>query len=358
LPAKSHDLFKVRKRLGADCFFCKTTPTWLWRLGSLQNQLVEMQTTTSAQSQGQSVPRLRFTYNSQARRVRKLVETFVANEWILTQDRRFLYNGWNLIAEFEMKPNATALTLHASYARGLDLSGRAQGAGGVGALLFVRSQNTASATATAITTAPTHDGYSNITAYGNLTNGQVIQHFEYDAFGNELSLDSQLSSSTSTAPSFRFSTKYTDPETNLLYYGYRYYAPELGRWMERDLIEEMGGLNLYGMVNNTVPNSTDYLGKFNLFESDSTGGCEEPYASVCTPLCQAQGYVLGVCKSEITKGIDCNLGSRKDYRKWIAVWIAVDRYCMCLGSASGAGGFNPAGFKMINPDGPGWGGRL
>jgi hypothetical protein len=35
-----------------------------------------------------------------------------------------------------MKPNATALTLHASYAWGLDLSGSAQGAGGVGGLLF------------------------------------------------------------------------------------------------------------------------------------------------------------------------------------------------------------------------------
>ena len=30
---------------------------------------------------------------------------------------------------------------------------------------------------------------------------------------------------------FRFSTKYQDDETDLLYYGYRYYSASTGRWM-------------------------------------------------------------------------------------------------------------------------------
>lgn len=33
---------------------------------------------------------------------------------------------------------------------------------------------------------------------------------------------------------FRFSTKYQDQETGLLYYGYRYYQPQTGRWLSRD----------------------------------------------------------------------------------------------------------------------------
>ena len=37
------------------------------------------------------------------------------------------------------------------------------------------------------------------------------------------------------------STKYTDSETGLLYYGYRYYQPESGRWSSRDPIGEVGG---------------------------------------------------------------------------------------------------------------------
>ena len=52
---------------------------------------------------------------------------------------------------------------------------------------------------------------------------------------------------------YRFSTKYFDSEIELYYYGYRYYSPELGRWISRDSIEERGGLNLYaGNRNNFI----------------------------------------------------------------------------------------------------------
>jgi RHS repeat-associated protein len=59
---------------------------------------------------------------------------------------------------------------------------------------------------------------------------------------------------------FRFSTKYTDSETGLLYYGFRYYNPSTGRWLSRDPIEEEGGFNLYGMVENDPLNRVDLLG--------------------------------------------------------------------------------------------------
>jgi RHS repeat-associated protein len=108
--------------------------------------------------------------------------------------------------------------------------------------------------------APCYDGSGNITAYIDLASGQVTQRLEYDAFGNELSLDSQLSSSTSTAPSFRFSTKYTDQKTNLLYYGYRYLSPELGRWLSRDPIGERGGVNVNTFSNADMLNRVDGLG--------------------------------------------------------------------------------------------------
>ncbi|MDD4406128.1 MAG: RHS repeat-associated core domain-containing protein [Parabacteroides sp.] len=59
---------------------------------------------------------------------------------------------------------------------------------------------------------------------------------------------------------FQFSTKYTDSETDLVYYGYRYYSPALGRWLSRDPIEEQGGLNLYAFVNNDPVNKVDIGG--------------------------------------------------------------------------------------------------
>ena len=46
----------------------------------------------------------------------------------------------------------------------------------------------------------------------------------------------------------------------LYYYGYRYYDPETGGWLNRDPIEERGGVNLYGFVFNSPYNGIDRLG--------------------------------------------------------------------------------------------------
>jgi hypothetical protein len=46
-----------------------------------------------------------------------------------------------------------------------------------------------------------------------------------------------------------------------VYYNYRYYSPELGRWTKRDSIEESGGLNLYGFVGNDPVGRWDVWGK-------------------------------------------------------------------------------------------------
>ena len=84
----------------------------------------------------------------------------------------------------------------------------------------------------------------------------VVIH-SYDAFGNLLATDN---SQLATLLSFRFSTKYLDPETGFYYYGYRYYDPDLGRWLTRDPLEEQGGLNLYGFCGNDAVNRWDKLG--------------------------------------------------------------------------------------------------
>jgi RHS repeat-associated protein len=60
---------------------------------------------------------------------------------------------------------------------------------------------------------------------------------------------------------FRFSTKYQDDESDLLYYGYRYYNASTGRWLSRDPIDESGGLNLYGFVKNACTQYYDLLGR-------------------------------------------------------------------------------------------------
>jgi RHS repeat-associated protein len=42
----------------------------------------------------------------------------------------------------------------------------------------------------------------------------------------------------------------TEIASGVHYYGYRYYNPEIGRWINRDPIEEEGGVNLFRFVDN------------------------------------------------------------------------------------------------------------
>ena len=67
--------------------------------------------------------------------------------------------------------------------------------------------------------------------------GDVRSKFTYDPFGATLIT---LVMNISGLP-FRFSTKVTDDETGLLYYGFSYYNPEAGRCLNRDPIKEKVG---------------------------------------------------------------------------------------------------------------------
>ena len=68
---------------------------------------------------------------------------------------------------------------------------------------------------------------------------------------------------------FRFSTKYQDDESELLYYGYRFYNAATGRWLNRDPIGEAGGIHLYQFVKNQPSGWIDPLGLCN------QGGCPD-----------------------------------------------------------------------------------
>ena len=58
----------------------------------------------------------------------------------------------------------------------------------------------------------------------------------------------------------RFSSKDENLNFGLYYYGFRWNAPTLQRWMNRDPIGEKGGINLYSYVRNALPNAIDAFG--------------------------------------------------------------------------------------------------
>ena len=118
-----------------------------------------------------------------------------------------------------------------------------------------------------------HNG--NIMGYYD-AQGNVVAEYTYDAFGKLIASSGPMAE----VFSFRYSTKYFDPETGFYYYGYRFYSPELMRWLTRDPIGEEGGVNLYAMCGNNATSSVDVLGKnryitqFDILNYGGSGGTQ------------------------------------------------------------------------------------
>ncbi|MBT7065954.1 MAG: hypothetical protein HN919_06610 [Verrucomicrobia bacterium] len=61
-------------------------------------------------------------------------------------------------------------------------------------------------------------------------------------------------------PCTRSEAKPHTPESRLKLSGFRYYDPELGRWVNRDPLGERGGTNIYASVGNNLIGTWDLLG--------------------------------------------------------------------------------------------------
>ena len=205
-----------------------------------ENQLVRVTQTNVFKSE--------FTYDGLGRmRVKK--EYTWSGSWALTSETRYIYDRMLVIQE--RGANNAPLV---SYTRGKDLSGGMQGAGGIGGMLARTDHATASVL---LKTAFYHaDGNGNITALLS-TNGLVLAWYQYTPFGTTLAQSGPLAD----ANVYRFSSKAWHERTGLYYYGYRFYSPNLQRWLNADPIQEEGGINLYGFVFNDSVGLVDPLGE-------------------------------------------------------------------------------------------------
>jgi len=198
-----------------------------------------------------------YAYDHLSRRVKKTQQELRVDDpggmlpptywWHANEVTTFVYDGWNLLQESTTFTNGT--TQEVTYFWGKDLSGSMQGAGGVGGLLAVSIAGEFYF--------PCYDNNGNITAYAD-ESGSVIAYRVFDAFGNTVAKGGGLVDTLH----YWYSTKYLDHDTGLYYYGHRYYSPLLQRWINRDPIQEDGGLNLYGFVYNTPTCLVDKDGRF------------------------------------------------------------------------------------------------
>lgn len=204
-----------------------------------ENRLVSAVTNSVALAAGYPNKAIEFRYDYMGRRVMKRDVNVSGSE------RRYLYSGWNVLAELD-----TSTAIKRSFTWGLDSAGSLTATGGVGALLQIRDE------AQNKTLLPTYDGNGNVASLVNADTGWLEAAYEYDPSGNLLRCEGSYAKENP----FRFSTKWSDDETGLIYYGYRYYSPSIGRFVNRDPIAEKGGINLYGFCGNDSINGSDRLG--------------------------------------------------------------------------------------------------
>lgn len=210
-----------------------------------ENRLIDLTSLSGAPTS--SKVKLDFIYDSKSRRIQKMVSTNNGTAYFPLSTNKFLYDGWNLVAE--AKPNNSLIR---SYCWGKDLSGSIQGAGGVGGLLEISYYGSSTTNCF-----PVFDGNGNVAALINAADGTIVANYEYAAFGEPIRATGVLAKNNP----FRFSTKYDDDESDLLYYGYRYYKSSTGTWPNKDPMQEQGGLNLYGFIYNIPTMAADTDGR-------------------------------------------------------------------------------------------------
>jgi RHS repeat-associated protein len=160
--------------------------------------------------------------------------------WTNLSTTDYIYDGKRVIQERDASNTPTV-----SYTRGPDLSMTLEGAGGIGGLLARTSGYSGGNWAT-------HyfyfaDGNGNITYM--LDNSQnSVATYRYDPFGNLIS----SSGSLANANVYRFSSKEIHVNSGMYYYLYRFYDPNLQRWVNRDPTYDAGFRTVVDRVKATM----------------------------------------------------------------------------------------------------------
>ncbi len=146
---------------------------------------------------------------------------------------------WDGMDNFGVGDSAGNITEY--YTRGIGI------AGDVGTLVAAHDFGTS-------TTTLLHSNHRGDVVLATDNAGVVVHETEYLPFGNI------LASTGSYAPRFGFSSKETDL-SGLVYYGYRYYSPQLNQWLSPDPLGEGGSINLYRFCGNSPINNVDIDGR-------------------------------------------------------------------------------------------------
>lgn len=195
-----------------------------------------------------------YIYDPQGRRTEKILQEYSAEKgWNSTQTVKYIYFHNDEIGEVHA---AQEIVSHRILGQPKSSS--------IGSTIAIELGDTLYATI--------NDYRGNIACLVDTSNGKVAEFYRYEAFGKQAIFGEDLSLKTSqTALSpWRYSSKRYDAETDLVYFGKRYYSPQIGRWITADPLGYVDGINRYAYVHNNPLANSDHYGLFSCSSTCNT----------------------------------------------------------------------------------------
>ena len=164
-----------------------------------------------------SLPDQEYVYDGFGNRVQSTVGSEVT---------KYIYSGSRSILELDGQDNVTAVLVR----------GSGKG-GGIGSIIEIERGGQSQYL---------HYNWRGDVVLVTDSNEQIIQKYDYEAFGKQLN-------STSVDNDYQFSTKEYNEDSGLQYFGRRFYDPELGRFISPDPLWFIDGHNKYNFcLNNPI----------------------------------------------------------------------------------------------------------